>query len=226
MTIAFDAIASKATTSGSTTWTHTPSGTPAGVLVFIHQRQDQTDVVTAVTYGGITMTRLARIGNAGVSLASSEYAYFLGNGVPSGAQTVSVTHSSAKDCAYESITYTSSTNISKVQDYKTLSADGAAPRGTNLSLGGNTCHVSLGYATEHYALTQYAPLAGWTVRRETDHTNDCTGCETYDTVGTSDVAWGHDVSGETTRFFASIAVAVTEFSGGSNPAPISPFLMI
>ena len=226
MAIAFDAIASKASTNDSTTWTHTPAGTPAGILVFIHQRADQTDVVTAVTYGGIPLARVTRVGNAGAYAASSEYAYFLGSGVPAGAQTVSVTHSSAKDCAYESISYTSILGGSKVQDYKTLSASGAAPRGTNLSLGGKTCHVSLGYATEHYALPQYAPLAGWTVRRETDHGGDCTGCETYDTVGISDVAWGHDASDQTDRYFASIAVAVTEFGSGSNPAPISPFLMI
>ena len=211
MTIAYDAIASKAATSGSTTWTHTPVGTPRGITVFIHQIADQTDVVTSVTYGGVAMTRLVRIGNAGIAFASSEYAYFLGSGIPTGAQTVSVTHSSAKNCSYESISYTASLDTTAV-DYETLSADGAAPRGTNLSLGGLTCHVSLGYSTEHYALTQYAPLAGWTVRRETDHGDNCTGCETYDTVGTADVTWGHDVSGETTRFFASIAVAVSELS--------------
>ena len=50
-------------TTGSTnqtsfSWTHTQTGTPQGVLVFVHTR-DVADYISSVTYGGTGLTRVA-----------------------------------------------------------------------------------------------------------------------------------------------------------------------
>lgn len=92
MAIAFDAKSqlSGTFTTGFGSWTHTPVGTPAGVIVLITQGVADTDDVTSVTYGGIAMTRIAFDHQDGGGDPTAAYLYFLGEGVPSGAQTVAV----------------------------------------------------------------------------------------------------------------------------------------
>lgn len=98
MTVAFDA---STTSSGWTsspdpfTFSHTPAGTPRGVVVFIGGA-NSADLITGVTYGGVTMTRTPN-GRAvdSVGEALSSYAYFLGSGIPTGTQTVSIDHTAS-----------------------------------------------------------------------------------------------------------------------------------
>lgn len=81
------------TTTGARTWTHSPVlAAPRGVLVLIVINGASTDVVSAVTYGGVALTRAATAADT-AGEAGRVYAYFLGSGVPAGAQTVSVTRS-------------------------------------------------------------------------------------------------------------------------------------
>jgi len=75
----------------SFSWTHTPSGTPKGVLVFTFVLLYGTDYATSVTYGGSSMT--AVVGGSAVDSATEPgvcTAWFLGSSVPAGAQTVVV----------------------------------------------------------------------------------------------------------------------------------------
>jgi hypothetical protein len=64
MAVAFDAASESHTgTSGSTsaasfTWTHTPSGTPRGILVYTFSNANADDA-TAVTYGGLSLTAVS-----------------------------------------------------------------------------------------------------------------------------------------------------------------------
>ena len=74
----------------SFTWTHTPVGTPRGVLVFVYTIS-ATDTVTSVTYGGTAMTRIT--GGAAVDTAGEPGrvdTFFLGASIPTGAQSVVV----------------------------------------------------------------------------------------------------------------------------------------
>jgi len=102
MTAAFDAFTKIATATGTSsggaplTGTHTPSGTPRGVIVYIHQSASGAggdgDDVSAVTYGGVSMSRVTTAADtAGETMRP--YAYFLGASIPTGAQTVTVTYS-------------------------------------------------------------------------------------------------------------------------------------
>lgn len=71
-------------------WTHTPSGTPRGVLVFI-RCNNASDPVTAVSYGGQALSKPS--GSYAVDPSGepcSIQAWFLGSGIPTGAQSVVV----------------------------------------------------------------------------------------------------------------------------------------
>ncbi len=79
------------TTTSPHTWTHTPALLkPKGIVVSI-VHPTSTDRVTAVTYGGVAMSRI-EFAQDTADEAGAAYAYFLGSGIPEGDQTVSVTH--------------------------------------------------------------------------------------------------------------------------------------
>jgi len=76
----------------SFSWTHTPVGTPAGVVVFVIVLDEFSDLSSAVSYGAgapAAVTGGAAAGNLTEDFHTK--AYFLGSSVPSGAQTVTVT---------------------------------------------------------------------------------------------------------------------------------------
>jgi hypothetical protein len=97
MAVAFDAVsedpATGYRTSSSASFTHTPSGTPKGVLIFVVRQGGSIDDITSVTYGGVTVPAVSgglaadTTGELGLCKA-----FFLGTGVPTGAQTVAVSY--------------------------------------------------------------------------------------------------------------------------------------
>lgn len=103
MAVAYDAQSESHTgTTGATTtfsWTHTPSGTPRSVLVFVFNRAGGSGMpVSSVTYGGVALTAVPG-GEAEDTTAGTEggtvKAYHLGASIPTGAQTVQVNASGA-----------------------------------------------------------------------------------------------------------------------------------
>lgn len=112
MAVAFDAQSYKTFTT-STTNTHTPVGTPKGIWVSIVQTTASTDRITNVTYGGINMQRVSFAIDA-TTEPGCVYTYFLGKGIPTGAQTLSITVSAgteAKIAWCMSVTAASDTQI-------------------------------------------------------------------------------------------------------------------
>src|SRR3990167_3486070 len=108
MTVAFDAAVEfqDSTPADPMEWTHTPVGTPRGVVVLINQRASIADTVVGVTYGGVAMTRVQFAAGSGPE-AVSNFCYFLGASIPTGAQTVSVDLTgTTTDYHSESITVT------------------------------------------------------------------------------------------------------------------------
>lgn len=73
------------------TFTHTPSGTPKGVVVMVvcWPTDGGYDLVSGVTYGGVAMTRVQAAWDTAVEEGCA-YIYFLGSGISSGAQTVAI----------------------------------------------------------------------------------------------------------------------------------------
>ena len=106
MAVAYDAVAIPAAELYEATfsWTHTPVGTPKGVAVIVVQ-ENAPDQVSGVTYGGVAMTRVRADINATAEIGRV-YIYFLGSGIPAGAQTVTVTLTDVEDCNAVSLTVT------------------------------------------------------------------------------------------------------------------------
>ena len=103
MSVAYDAV-TRSHASGSTSaseasfsWTHTPVGTPKGVLVFTFSNTTN-DNATSVTYGGTSMTAVS----GGRAVQSGTYggevkAWFLGSSISTGNQTVVVNRTNNAD---------------------------------------------------------------------------------------------------------------------------------
>jgi hypothetical protein len=75
-------------TTNPQTWTHVPSGTAKAIVVAIVHGTSSTDHVSAVTYGGVAMTRKIRATDTVTEPGAAEL-WFLGAGIPTGNQTVS-----------------------------------------------------------------------------------------------------------------------------------------
>ena len=97
MAVAHDA-SSESHTSGSSfneaafSWTHTPAGTPRGVLVFTYAKETgPPNDALSVTYGGVSLTAVS--GGRATDTAGEPAdckAWFLGSNIPTGAQSVVV----------------------------------------------------------------------------------------------------------------------------------------
>ncbi len=166
-------------------YTHTPSGTPRGVLIFVYTLLQTADVVTGVTYGGVNALAVSG-GSATDTLTEPGRvtAYFLGSSVPTGAQTVSVTKSSAAVSIYiTTTTITSSVPYNLETTGVTLQQENAAiaesaitdsspgtnsmrfagcySGGTTISAGANSTLVqSMAISTTAFAATVRETTAG------------------------------------------------------------------
>lgn len=129
-TVSHDAVTDGGTFTTTTpaTFTHTPNGTPRGVLVFVEHGTPSTDIVTSVTYGGVTMTRVG-IAQDAAGEPGAVYAYFLGKGIPTGAQTVSIVHSGSATVKHASaVSVTAPGDCACVAGASVLTADQANPQ--------------------------------------------------------------------------------------------------
>ena len=108
MAVAHDAATESHT--GTTGWTttpdpftfpHTPAGTPRGVLLFCFVNADEVGAFVSASYGGVAMTAVP--GGEAVDTATEPgrcKAFFLGAGIPTGTQTVSIDHSASTAVKY------------------------------------------------------------------------------------------------------------------------------
>ncbi|TAN35690.1 hypothetical protein EPN27_03265, partial [Patescibacteria group bacterium] len=154
--VAHDSVSESHTgTTGSTsassfTWTHTPSGTPRGVLVYVYTIS-ATKTVTSVTYGGVAMTEIA--GGAASDTGGETGrvdTFFLGASIPTGAQPIVVSRTNNSTIMYASAsTQTASVNtevytsgIILLQENGTYSVQSI----TDGSIGVNSLRYAAGYS--------------------------------------------------------------------------------
>jgi hypothetical protein len=92
--VTYDAYSSQQGT-GDLSFTHTPTGKPTGVMVFVWQYNTNTGQINSVTYGGVPMERKT----FGLFLLGATnavgYLYWLNRDIPTGPQTVTVDTSAA-----------------------------------------------------------------------------------------------------------------------------------
>lgn len=210
MTVAFDARSASGAQTGDMSFTHTPVGTPRAVIVLIVQNVGFTDeLVSAPTYGGVSMTAMAGSPNSHITGETGVvYGYFLGAGIPTGAQTVAVDVNivgSTKRAEVWTLTGADDTEIVDVD--AAINSDSQANPSVTLSLAGRTCFAGIGFHSGQAAVTGITPLTGWTSRQEGDFGEQTAGFYTYDTVSTVDVTAGWTQAADDAL---AIAVAVSE----------------
>lgn len=110
----------------SFSWTHTQTGTPQGVVVFVSTYASTASLVTSVTYGGVALTRLT----GGVAQdAAGELGrldtFFLGSGLSAGNQTITVNRTNNA-----TVMYAAAATV-------TAGADTAVPEATIVLLEGD-----------------------------------------------------------------------------------------
>lgn len=187
-TIAFDAFSSSAGGTGNQSWTHTPVGIPNGVIVFVNQAVAVTDQVSSVTYGGVNMTRLAFNTLAGTF---GVYAYFLGTGIPTGAQTVLVTVGGAATKVGAAISVTASGDCSNSGLDTSITAGSLTNPSGTIALSSKTSFCAMGFMSGQAGTGGVAPLANWTSRLTgVLAANNVGGIYSYDVIGSSDVTDG------------------------------------
>lgn len=96
--IVYDTASQSAEGTGTLEWKHTPLiALPKGVLVLVAQNVTAADQISSVAYGGVEMAevQLSPELHTEGSEDGALYGYFLGKGIPSGAQTVKVSVSGA-----------------------------------------------------------------------------------------------------------------------------------
>lgn len=129
MAIAFDAVVESVRTGTEDpyTWTHTPVGTPRAIIVAAVHGASSTDHVSAVTYGGVSMTRIVRATDTQTEPGAAEL-WFLGASIPTGNQTVSADLASATtdDIQFVSWSYTAGADC-EVIDSDSISENTASP---------------------------------------------------------------------------------------------------
>lgn len=213
MAIAYDAFTSNAGGTGDYSFTHTPVGTPRGVIVYCIFNGAAIGI-TGITYGGVAMAETANspASNLTGELGAS-HCFFLGSGIPTGAQTVAIdvplgTEVSVAGC----ITLTAGNDTSVVTTGKFESNNQMNPSLT-LSLGGVSSFCALGAWSGQGAVGNITPLTGWTDRFENDFGNQVGVVYTYDTIGTADVTAGYTAGGDDVALHA---LAVRENAGGAS----------
>jgi hypothetical protein len=139
---------------GDLSWTHSPSGTPKGALVFVvayFSGGTSADEITSVTYGGVSMTEVSASPQV---LASTEdfavHAFFLGSGVPTGNQTVAVT-TSASNASQQvgyCVTFTADSGYdTAVEDADFVNSTSASNPSVSLTIPSGDAAVVIGIAT-------------------------------------------------------------------------------
>lgn len=217
MAIAFDAAS--ALQSGTTTfsWTHTPVGTPRGVVVILVQNS-AVNAVSGVTYGGVAMTEVSGSPLLKSSGESGQVrAWHLGASVPTGAQTVEVTVATGttqKRAASMTVTAAADT---AVEDTSTLSSDSQADPSVDLSTGaGVETFIAAGLHSGHDSAASLAPGADYTQVGESDY-----GAQLASIIRRTAIATGGTIAvswTQTAEDATLLAVAIKEAAGGDATA--------
>jgi hypothetical protein len=210
----FDATSQATLGTGPLSWLHTPNGTATGIVVFVTQNSGVaaiTDEVTGATYGGVAMTLIASIADDAFTESGITKAFFLGSGIPTGAQTVSVTQSAASNSKSGSANSLRGGNSTRIINSVTGKAATAVQQFAVLLNAGTNGAVVLGAAhdTVSAPATDLQPGQAFTQLLEDDFGAQSTNVvrRTLEgATGTIPVNWLH--TGTAAEGAAAVAVAV------------------
>jgi hypothetical protein len=227
--IVFDAASEfeRTATTDPQTWTHTPTGTPRAVVVAIVHGTSTTDHVSTVTYGGVSMGESVRATDAATELGAAEL-WFLGSGIPTGAQTVSVDLASATtdDIHFVCMTWTAGANCEVIDTDAINSGDPANPSVT-LQYGGREAVAVAALYGGGASPAQFTPNANCTTVHDNDLGAFYSEVIRQTNAGTSDFAIGgtssaDDVGYAALAFAERVGITATAGLGALTAAGLAP----
>lgn len=162
MAVAHDAAtAPLGSGTGEISNSHTPVGTPKGVVVLITQDGSGADQVSSVTYGGVALKR-ERFEAQTSGETGAGYAYVLGSGVPTGKQTVVVKVSGAANKVVVCCTVTAATATTEVAAANGTKSGGVTNPSFQLATGVGVETVDYGCAHSGAQTASVSPGTGYT----------------------------------------------------------------
>jgi len=197
MTVDFDQVSAATSSTNPHTFTHTPLGTPRGVLVFVQTVGNF--AINSVDYGSAALS-FVTLAEAGVFGRSS--VWFLGSGVPSGPQTVAVGKQSASQARVVVVTLTGDLDL-EVVDF-----DAVGTASATLQYGGRTCMALCGLKSSADIVP--TSLANQSRLDSEDVGSQVSAVDRQTTAGSADFTIGYT----TAETVGLVAVAVSEV-----PAP-------
>lgn len=210
--IAFDAHTGDCTGTGTITCSHTPVGTPRGVLVVIHAASSA-DSVNTVTYGGATMSE-AVLPRLSTFSAQSVYAYYLGSSIPTGAQNAVVTVNNANSKRVNVVTFTATRDTEVLDADNTITGQTVSNPSVTLEVGGRTALAVITFLSGQDDTTGFAPLAGWTSMQEVDSGTAGRGYYRLTTTTTSNITAGWTQTADEAQAIALAMAEVSAVVGG------------
>lgn len=211
MAVAYDAV-SVAPGGANLSWTHTPTGTPRGILVLC---EDQGQNITGCTYGGVAMTAVPGSPNGKntgeqINLA----AFFLGSGVPTGDQTVEISGTLTEAFRGVAISLTADDDTEVVDTDVSINSDSVANPTATLSLDGRTSFVAMVFGSGVNALSSTPVFENWSGLDGFDSGAQVAAAVKYDVIGSTDVTigWGQ-VADDAVAI--GVAIAQVEAAGGT-----------
>lgn len=195
MAVSFDAATASSRAVGGAdpfTFTHTPVGTPRGVFVGAAYGAAGSNpaVWGTTTYGGVTMTRLSSA-DAIAFKAAGEFGgtalWFLGTGIPTGAQTVSVDMTSDATSEFFCVTVTGANDTEVVDSEGKTNQAASNLAFVDLSYAGRTCLAVASVWTARNGPGDLTPAAGVTeIGAGVDHGSCSSQAIRQTTAGTTD----------------------------------------
>lgn len=213
MTVAFDALTESIRTDTSTTYAfdHTAAAGVRAVVVTVCHGVTTTDHISALTYGGISMTRIIGATDTASELGRADI-WFLGSSVGSGTKSVSATLSSATtdDIQFVAASFTAAYDC-EVIDSDSINEDVANPQRT-LNFGGRSAVSVCALYSGANAGPTGTLLSGMTRMQDHDFGNWISGTARQTTAQTADFTIGYTWALEDAAF---VAIAFAELTPGT-----------
>lgn len=220
MAVTLDAVTVNNATFANS-FSHAAGGSVRGALLLISGPDAAT---TAASYGGVAMTQIpgspaTSVGEFVGALPPAQV-FFLGSGVPTGTQTVTLTGPSANGVLAEIRTFNAATDMEVIDVLAISNPSIANPTGT-LALGGREAAVSSVWQSGHNLASGVTPPTGWTDTFKQQLTNACVGHYALTAIGTADVTNAGVV--QSTEDIVFLGVAVGEVVVAASDPAITDF---
>lgn len=219
MAVAFDAVsnATRTTTADPFTFTHTPSGTPRGIMLAgsFGNATSPANYWGTVTYGGVAMTRVSAADAEADKLSVGERGgcavWYLGTGIPTGAQTVSIDYLSAigaNDAIFGCVSVTAANDTELIDSDFFDTTVGTNPQRTLNYAGRTSLALAAIWCGFNGVVSFTGSLAGnTTVGSPFDFGSCCLALTRQTSAGSSDHTIGMSTSASDSMAMSALAIS-------------------